>query len=340
MLYFSARQALAVLRCAMSILVVVTIAGCENQPAPPAAGSLTPVASLSEEFEDERTSTDATSASNPGDSRGAIRNDSTTAAPSGPGGENPEKAAKAKPADEHWGDLRGRFVFGGERPVPEPIRIQANQNPDYCGKHKPVIEQLVVDEKSKGVANVFVWLAVKRGAKQPPIHPSFDETRTATVTIDNKGCRFEPHALFLRAQQTLRILNSDTIGHNTNVQLASAEAFNQNIPPGSNYERQLKIAMRQPSPINCNVHPFMAAWVFVSELPYVAVAGNEGEFEIKNLPAGKWTFKVWHEKAGALARIGRGGKTETWTKGESELEIKSGQNDLGELTLAPDLFRK
>ena len=46
----------------------------------------------------------------------------------------------------------------------------------------------------------------------------------------------------------------------------------------------------------CNVHPEMEAYVLVLETPYFAVSNKEGSYVIKNVPAGKYTLKVWHEK--------------------------------------------
>jgi hypothetical protein len=46
----------------------------------------------------------------------------------------------------------------------------------------------------------------------------------------------------------------------------------------------------------CNIHPFMSAWVGVLEHPFFAVTDALGNFAINELPAGKYTIAVWHEK--------------------------------------------
>jgi len=45
----------------------------------------------------------------------------------------------------------------------------------------------------------------------------------------------------------------------------------------------------------CNVHPEMSGYVVVVATPYLAVTNKEGEFEIKNVPDGKYTLKTWSE---------------------------------------------
>jgi hypothetical protein len=46
----------------------------------------------------------------------------------------------------------------------------------------------------------------------------------------------------------------------------------------------------------CNVHPEMEAHIVVLETPYYAVSAKDGSYTIKNVPAGKHTLRIWHEK--------------------------------------------
>jgi len=39
----------------------------------------------------------------------------------------------------------------------------------------------------------------------------------------------------------------------------------------------------------------MRAYVYVSEHPYVAITDSSGNFEIKDLPPGRYKVKIWHE---------------------------------------------
>jgi hypothetical protein len=41
----------------------------------------------------------------------------------------------------------------------------------------------------------------------------------------------------------------------------------------------------------------MSAYVIVTETPYFAVTDKAGNFVLKNVPAGRYVLKVWHEKA-------------------------------------------
>jgi hypothetical protein len=86
----------------------------------------------------------------------------------------------------------------------------------------------------------------------------------------------------------------------------------------------------------------MNAWVVVKDLPYFATSNSDGQLEIKNLPAGKWTFQAWHGYGGGgyITEASRGSKSEKWKKGKFEIEVKPGENDLGTITIPAKAFKK
>jgi hypothetical protein len=55
-----------------------------------------------------------------------------------------------------------------------------------------------------------------------------------------------------------------------------------------------------PVAVRCDIHPWMSAFLCVVEHPYWAVTDAEGKFGIPNLPAGIYTFGVWHEGLATL----------------------------------------
>jgi hypothetical protein len=42
----------------------------------------------------------------------------------------------------------------------------------------------------------------------------------------------------------------------------------------------------------------MESWAGVTEHPYHAVSGDDGNFSIDNLPAGDYVIEAWHERFG------------------------------------------
>jgi hypothetical protein len=234
--------------------------------------------------------------------------------------------AAAGTAQAQWGTLRGRFVYDGTPPQPEKINV--TKDPEVCGKHNLVNEDLVVGADG-GLANVVVWVMTKK----VPINPEYEKDADKTVVYDNKGCRFEPHVLAMWTKEKLELHNSDPIGHNSNMAPLGGNAINPLLPPNGVADYQFAKAPVVPVPITCNIHPWMKGWIVAKDNPYTAVSKKDGTFEIKGLPAGELEFRAWQEKSGYI-------HYDDWEKGRFKHEIKEGDNDLGTLKLDPSQFNK
>lgn len=234
-----------------------------------------------------------------------------------------------------WGTIKGKFVYEG-KPVNAPLAL--TQDAAFCGEHKPLDERVVVGEKG-GLQNVFVYLA---DDGKVAVHEDYNSEKGKTVKLDNKGCRFEPHALTLWTEQKLEVSNSDPgIAHNTNATKLFAnrgKAFNTTIANDKPLEAQFDKSEKYPVSFVCNVHPWMSAIVLVRDNPYMVVSGEDGSFEIKNVPAGEQTFVFWHEAKGNLRDL-KVGKEKASRKGEVKLKVPAGETlDLGEIKVAPDIL--
>jgi plastocyanin len=120
----------------------------------------------------------------------------------------------------------------------------------------------------------------------------------APVGIDQKGCLYHPQILAVQTGQKIIVKNSDTCVHN--VHTVPKENAPQNLvqmPGGAD----LNFTFDKPEPFlkfQCDVHPWMFAWVSVFDHPYFAVSGADGKFTIKNVPPGKYTLEAAHRKLG------------------------------------------
>ena len=232
-----------------------------------------------------------------------------------------------------WGTLKGRIVIDGK--LPEPQAINVNKDVEFCGKHDLKVETVTTGEKG-ALQNAFVYLYLKRN-KTVPIHPDLEKVGEEPVILDNKGCRFEPHVLTLRLGQTLEIKNSDEgIGHNTKADLLKNPPFNETVSSGASIKKKFDKVEAYPATVSCSIHPWMTSHLLIRDNPYMAVSGEDGSFEIKNIPAGKHEFIFWHESVGNMKKVslGSGGKTDR--KGRAKLEIPAGGVlDLGEIKLKP-----
>jgi plastocyanin len=229
-----------------------------------------------------------------------------------------------------WGTLTGRFVYGGDAPAAAKLTI--DKDVDVCSKFGLVNEDLVVGE-GKGVANIVIFVR----DKDVDVHP--DLKATEPVVLDNLGCRFSPHVVFVQTGQDLIIKNSDPVGHNSNVATLKNPASNTLIPAGGETKVSFRSDEAVPAAVTCNIHPWMKGWVVVRDNPYAAVTGEDGSFTIENLPAGKLELQLWHEKAGYLDTIVINGKKESVKRGRMEVDIKAAGTDLGEMVLDASVFK-
>src|SRR5207302_3151497 len=117
------------------------------------------------------------------------------------------------------------------------------------------------------------------------------------VVIDQRKMAFIPHVVAVQQGTTVEFLNSDAVGHNVYWPSVSGNkklAHNLGTwPKGEKKPFQFKDL--GVASLLCNVHPEMSGYVVVVPTPYFAVTDKEGNFEIKYVPAGKYTLKTWSE---------------------------------------------
>ena len=80
----------------------------------------------------------------------------------------------------------------------------------------------------------------------------------------------------------------------------------------------------------------MKAHLLVRDNPYMAITGDDGSFEIANIPAGEHEFILWHESVGNLKNLDLGANGKADRRGRAKLEIPAGgELDLGEIKVKP-----
>lgn len=227
-----------------------------------------------------------------------------------------EEPAKETPKSD-WGVFKGQIVFDGDAPAAEIVvkKGAGVANPAVCAVKDIASEELIVDPKSKGIANCIIWMS----KKPRKIHPNLEKPATKSVKIDNKDCVFVPHVVVVRTDQVLTATNSDGCSHNVKSNFIVNKNENPILPPKNVKGFDFKFTKPEfvPMPLECNIHSWMRGYCHVVDHPYYAITDKDGNFEIKDLPEGSHTFTIWQEKAGFLERKFKakieGGKTVTET---------------------------
>ncbi len=243
-------------------------------------------------------------------------------------------------AEGDWGHLTGQIVVEGDlKEIPEePVGDHADKAACLVDGKVPLDDNILVDEESKGLQNVFVYMYLK---KKPDVavHPSYAKAKETPVVLDNVKCRFVPYATFVQTGQKLTLKNSDAVGHNCHITTMKNE-HNVNLPPNGTVDLELKNADTRPGNVTCDLHKWMDSVIFTRDNPYVAITDAQGKFTIENLPAGEWEFQFWHKKSGYLKKLAIDGMKVS-RKGVVEAGIKSGEStDLGVCKLPVDALKQ
>jgi hypothetical protein len=230
-----------------------------------------------------------------------------------------------------WGSLKGRFVVDGTPTKLVPLMV--NKDP-FCINNPPPNDTVVIG-KNNALVNAIVYVRTPLG-KKIEINPEYEAKLKQPAVLDNNGCSFHPHILTARVGQTIVIKNSDPVGHNTNLSLLS---YNPIVEVGGKKELIDSADSVYPSPVNCNIHTWMKAYLVSLKHPYVAVSGQDGTFEIKDLPAGTNEFQFWHEAPGNLKNVRfKGGVTDP--KGRAKITIPAGKTlDLGDMKISASVLK-
>lgn len=124
----------------------------------------------------------------------------------------------------------------------------------------------------------------------------FDAPKDPMV-VDQRKMAFVPHLVAVQQGTTVEFLNSDPVGHNVYwPSISGNKKLAHNLgtwPKGE--KKPFQFNDLGVASLLCNVHPEMSGYVVVTPTPYFAVTDKDGNFEIKNIPAGKYTLKTWSE---------------------------------------------
>ena len=199
--------------------------------------------------------------------------------------ESPAQAYE-EAAVENGGTIKGKVTYGGRVPT---RTILPTKDQEVCGQMREEPEVTVGPDG--GVQNAIVYLV---GVEQGKGWPAEAEE----PVLDNKDCRFQPYVQAIPSG-TLGVHNSDPILHNTHGFYGRRTAFNIALP---NQGQTIDVDLPRSGQvrIECDAHGWMLGWVYVVDNPYYAVTGEDGTFEIIDVPPGEYTLVGNQEYTGPV----------------------------------------
>ena len=217
-------------------------------------------------------------------------------------------AAYEEIAVNDGGTLRGSVKVEGKLPKPPPLQITKSK--EFC---KNVPNETLLIGPGRGLRYAVVTLeGIEKGKAVE---------KEAVHELDNISCRFVPHVLAASVGQFVLFKNSDPILHTAHALFTHGQPqFNIGLYPGKVSRKPL--VTPGVVKIVCEVHPWMSAYIVVSDNPYYAVTDVYGEYLINDIPAGTYRLKVWHETLGTQ---------------EKSVEVKAGGSQTVDFALGPKL---
>ncbi|MBD3673919.1 MAG: carboxypeptidase regulatory-like domain-containing protein [Planctomycetaceae bacterium] len=179
----------------------------------------------------------------------------------------------------------------------------------------------VKNSKVGQLAEAVVVLTPEKRSREKSTH------KPQTVTVDQKNFQFTPETTAIQAGDRVKFLNSDNQVHNVR-SYHPFRSFNVSMPAGKEHVETFAKAgrIKRPYQIGCVYHSSMRAWIYVFDHPNFQVTKTDGQFELKNVPPGKYKLEMVHP-AGELQ----------WSQ---EIEVNAGKTETVDINVSPDDVNK
>ena len=234
------------------------------------------------------------------------------------------------------GTIKGKVTFSGKVPAPKEFAFGKFPNVAFCQKNKNksadgktrLLKEVQVDG-SKGLKDAVVAV---RDIKDKAWMGTFKKAPAQEVTAEL--CEFFPFTGVAVSKGQFKVTNNDAdpddpkskegVLHNPHsfdvLGAKSSTLFNIGLAKkGDSLQKTLKLRMAKKGGVvrlQCDQHEFMQSWYLPVTNKYHATTGDDGTFEIKDVPAGKHKVLVWHPIAA---------KNATGKKAiEIEVDVKDG----------------
>lgn len=189
-------------------------------------------------------------------------------------------------AVDDGGTIKGTVKWQGA--VPHLMASEINKDTQVCdpeGKKRRDLERLLVSPEG-GVANTVVYL-------KDVSHGKPMDLPQARRFLNQKNCQYEPHILLVPVEGVLTVKSSDPLLHTVHM----SGSADYNLPFTSQGQEIARPMTREGAvSLRCNAgHVWMNSEMIVAKHPYYTVTDADGNFELGQVPPGKYEIVAWHE---------------------------------------------
>ncbi|MCB1279369.1 carboxypeptidase regulatory-like domain-containing protein [Prosthecobacter sp.] len=187
--------------------------------------------------------------------------------------------------------ITGKVTLKGADSAKLTKVVDVGGNP-FCTGHGDIIDPAWRVAADGALADVVITV---RGSQRA------DNLPAAAPLIDQTKCEFVPHTIAIQPGQNVRFHNSDLTFHNIRIARCEAGTHGKgdnmdNFGQPSRGDENVK-TFNTPGiyRLECDVHRWMNAWVFVHEGVHSAVSTADGHFTIsRSLADGDYVVEAWH----------------------------------------------
>lgn len=204
-----------------------------------------------------------------------------------------EVAAKLAPAVQiaETSSITGKVTLKGADAATLRKVIDVGGNP-FCTGHGDLLDPAWRVAADGSLADAVITVrGSQRASNLAPEAP----------LIDQSHCEFRPHTVAIQAGQSVRFHNSDLTFHNIRISRhePGAQGRGENIDnfgqPSKGDENAKTFNVPGLYRLECDVHRWMNAWVYVHEGVHTAVSAADGRFSISRaLADGDYVVEAWH----------------------------------------------
>jgi len=116
-----------------------------------------------------------------------------------------------------------------------------------------------------------------------------------TKRVNQEKANFTPAVLPIVVGTTVEWPNNDDIYHNV-FSMSDAMQFDLGLYKGNPKEKRVTFDKVGRVEVFCSIHANMHCVVLVLENPHFTITDESGRYVIRNVPAGTYKLKAWHER--------------------------------------------
>lgn len=154
----------------------------------------------------------------------------------------------------------------------------------YASRRYKFVERLDYDQLRDFV--VYIDQRFPGTTFTPPVQPA---------VIRQKEASFVPHVLPVLAGTTVEWPNMDEIYHNVFC-MAETKQFDLGLYSSDQPPKRVVFDKPGQADVFCSIHTKMHCIVLVLTNPWFAAVDSKGRFTIRDVPAGTYQLRAWHER--------------------------------------------